>query len=453
MNKLKESEILFGGDAETDALTDEPQGSISPPYLKLIVDCWECIFDYLSFRDILVMGQTCKRMNQVAGYYIREYHPDLRFEFTKGEIIVSHPHISLQTDFYKFITKLYIENTEQLDFFQSMKTFDLLKTIVFRFCQLTENQIECMFNVLQNVETISLEHCSTNSNTFKQMAVSCSKLKSLNVQYCGNENGSYNTLFSINFPMLERLRFRSLENNTNLRIDELKMFLENHVNIKQFDVDWYFLWENRNSLIQTSIRLDLLSVCFDVSKILMPSDQLVNFLKTFYVRGFYKTLQIQFLRNPKNVDYEYLNNMFLSLAPALEKLLIPDDSFINFSPLINLKQLHIGAKFPTFVNIESLAKSMIKLERLLFTYIKIDKILPFIRHSKNLKTIKFHNLSEYILDTFALNQERKKFGNIRPVTIYMRNDIYLRTKWKSRNLNLNLIQIKRLDSNEYYFNW
>lgn len=42
-----------------------------PPYLKLLVDCWEHVIDFLSFEDLLAMGQTCKAMNHLTGYEYR----------------------------------------------------------------------------------------------------------------------------------------------------------------------------------------------------------------------------------------------------------------------------------------------------------------------------------------------------------------------------------------------
>lgn len=56
MNKSNESQIIDDTNAKDGATIDDPKQSISPPYLKLIVDCWEHIFDCLSFRDIPVMG-------------------------------------------------------------------------------------------------------------------------------------------------------------------------------------------------------------------------------------------------------------------------------------------------------------------------------------------------------------------------------------------------------------
>lgn len=53
MNKSKESQIIDATNAIADAITNDPQQNISPPYLKLIADCCEHIFDYLSLWDIL----------------------------------------------------------------------------------------------------------------------------------------------------------------------------------------------------------------------------------------------------------------------------------------------------------------------------------------------------------------------------------------------------------------
>lgn len=49
-------------------------GGVNQPrhFLKVNVDSWEKIFDYLSFRDMLAMSQTCQRVRQIGGYYFRQ---------------------------------------------------------------------------------------------------------------------------------------------------------------------------------------------------------------------------------------------------------------------------------------------------------------------------------------------------------------------------------------------
>lgn len=112
--------------------------------------------------------------------------------------------------------------------------------------------------------------------------------------------------------------------------------------------------------------------------------------------------------------------------------------------LTDLKELSLS--FASSEHIETVAKSLTKLELLSLVSTKIKVILTFMRHSKKLKTIKFLRLSEKVLDAFALSQERKEFENMCPVAIYMPDDIYLPTKWKSRNSNLDLVRIMRLNT-------
>lgn len=47
-----------------------------PKIFKLNVDCFEEIFNYLAIHDIFAMGETCTRMQNVAGYYFQQNFPD-----------------------------------------------------------------------------------------------------------------------------------------------------------------------------------------------------------------------------------------------------------------------------------------------------------------------------------------------------------------------------------------
>lgn len=78
----------------------------------------------------------------------------------------------------------------------------------------------------------------------------------------------------------------------------------------------------------------------------------------------------------------------------------------------------------------------------------IGTILPFIKHAKKLKLIKIRCfLDNRDLDLFALNEERKKLENVPKLLIYFERDDFLLTKWKSNNINLSHIEIKRFSSN------
>lgn len=414
-----------------------------PPYLKVIADCWEHVFDYLSFEDILNTGQTCKRMNQMAGYYVREYYPQLNFELIENEIRFKD--VCLQVDFYPFITQLHISRDSELDFFSNAKTFDALKKIVFVDNELNRTQIIGMQNVLKNVEVIELSSCKIASNAYEQIANYCPKLKQMKV----NGDKISNAAFSNYYPALERLELSKMHCK---RLDKLKIFFEQHTNLKQFEIDYRFLWTNRDVLNQTNIQLDLLRVDYNRFDRTVPFEQFIDLLKTLYERGFYKALQLPFVVGPDAIDHEHLTNVLSSL-PALERLSLLRFPFFDLKSLANLKELNVFGSFGYTINIETLAKCLPKLEQLTLGVVNTnDLILPFIRHSKRLKTIKIGSTNDFVLDLFPLNQERKKLENACQISIYVLHKSYLPTKWKSHNFNLelDLIRIMRLDYFDFF---
>ena len=181
MEKSNQNQDIDAGAAAAAVVAKNDSQAKPAPYLKLIGDCWEHIFDNLSFNDILKMGQTCQRMNRMAGFYIREYHPELEFSLIKEELHFQS--VRLQPDFYPFVGQLWCNSTSDLDFLSNITTFDALKTIKFHECKLTEAQIEHMQNVLKNVESIELLKCELTVDIFEKMANYCPKLKEINIDY------------------------------------------------------------------------------------------------------------------------------------------------------------------------------------------------------------------------------------------------------------------------------
>lgn len=425
--------------------TNAQDSTTSPPYLKLIADCWEHIFDYITFKDILTVGETCKRMNQMAGYYIREYHPELEFHFVDGEIRFANPSdYIVPANFYRFISKLHVKHNTQLNFFRKVTTFDALKALIVGQHNLTDVEIVCMQNVLKHIEIIQLVHCRISDNVFKQMATHCLKLKYMHIH---NSNLMANhQLFLQHFPTLENLQYRPLVSQT--RINELKSFLEKHSNLKRFAASYHFLWENRDQLMQTNIQLDLLNVHFD-STDPMPFNEFIKFLRTLFARGIYKTIKLTFrFCRPSNITTQELKNA-ISTLPALRQLVIPDDSFIDLPRLSNLKEFYIEFLNVPNANTESLATNLPRLERLGlgWGFMTVDAILPFIRHSKYLETIECPYFADKTLDWFSLNEERKKLASACRISIRVPEYVYLDQKWNLRNITLDLVKIERFELN------
>lgn len=435
----KNQQVVAGAATDDAGAAKDDSPEKPPPYLKLIADCWEHIFDYLSFKDIIQMGQTCKRMNQMAGYYVREYYPQLDFELIGNEICCKG--VCLQSDFYRFISRLRISCNRDLEFFSNVATFDALKKIIFFNVKLNRSQIVGMQNVLKNVEVIQLSSCNIASDAYEQIANHCQKLKQLRSHNCEINNA----LFSQCYPAMERLRFVELKGGQML---ELKPFLVKHMNLKQFQADSYILWLNQDVLMNTNIQLNLLKVRYRNSDHTAPFEQFFDFLRALHERGFYKVLEFYV----GDSNHEYLRDAISSL-PALEKLSLIKFPVSDWNRLNNLKELSIIYMTGHEINAETLAKGLPKLEKLSLARIDTSSaILPFIRHSKRLKTIEIRVTTDDVLDLYALNQERKKLDGACQVCIYIRDLNYLATKWKSHNFNLelDLVRIMRLDGFNFY---
>lgn len=120
------------------------------------------------------------------------------------------------------------------------------------------------------------------------------------------------------------------------------------------------------------------------------------------------------------------------------------DLFVIYSfGFTNVKKIKISSFEVSVDIIEFFARNLIKLQFLDIYEVNFGQILPFIRHSKTLMTIKIQELNIEFFDWFALNEERKKLENAAQVTIYIPEEIYLDEIWKSKNLNLEYFKLVR----------
>lgn len=443
-----------GADARSDATTKNYYDHLvcppTPPYLKLIADCWEHIFDYLSLQDIIKMGETCKRMHQMAGYYVREFFPKHRFHLIRDKIHASGHSNSLQlrTNFHQYIRKLRV--SRGFDNFLDSDAFTSLKTLIISCAKLNTIQMQYIRNTLKNVENIELNWCKiVDIETISQLVASCPKFKELTMYESDMIIDAIESIFSQYFSTLEHLHYQPVFGIPSFRIDVLKTFLEKHTKLKHFKTDHCFLWANRGVLIETNnIQLNLLTIHLYTSYV--PFDGFVDFMKTLYAHGFYRTLHLLFDCDV-NVDVEHLNDA-LSTLPGLRIFSkYTHSANIDITRLTNINEFHMLDSQISGENVAAIARSLTKLERLTIEWATIDKIQPFICHSQKLKSINIFPSCFGIdsdldlhLHLFALNEERKKLDGARPVTIYAKDDVYLHTKWNTRNANLSHVEVRRL---------
>lgn len=137
---------------------------------------------------------------------------------------------------------------------------------------------------------------------------------------------------------------------------------------------------------------------------------------------------------------------------ALERIYVVnyENRGVLLQSLINIKELGISVSFHV-ADLLTLALNFNKLERIYFNQATTDDIFLFIRNSAQLKEIAVDFLPygihfhRGVLDLPVLNDARKKLNTKQKVTVYVKENIYLATKWAINDTSWSHIEIKRLD--------
>lgn len=453
--KMNAANVL--GDVIPGVSNQQPQAEI----FKLKVDHFEELFDWLSLKDLVALGQTCKRMQHIVGYWIKINYAAVKFESRKDGIAGPHPEINLNglSSFLKKIIFHYLEHVPYdhwgrqwrapggiIDYMKANQ-FKSLTEILLTRVVLTDAGIERIKDILSQLETVKLKFphfLDENQEFYDGFLQFCTNVNRLCIQ--GSSNTSIvsgdNTWLRQKYPTLEH--FELIMNEAG-PIVGLETFFEQNANVKTFATNIEVISANSDTLKNIKLKLDILSVDFCHANTLHSSPDLLNDL---YGSGLFNELHVYFFTlynstfNPESVD------ALISLK-GLTKLYIDGmEDGTDLSPLINLKQLYVN-RASSISNMTMLATKLIHLEFIQFTYANIDDILPFVRHSIKLTKIAVHRLDEkdkVILKVGQLNTERSKLSNARKVTIYVNESVYLAVKWAKNQTNWNLIEIKRGES-------
>lgn len=105
------------------------------------------------------------------------------------------------------------------------------------------------------------------------------------------------------------------------------------------------------------------------------------------------------------------------------------------------------------LNMQNVPKKLLKLERIYFSEITSDRIVPFICYSPKLRQIRIRVLKDEVnfrrLNFFALNKEREKLYGAKKIIIYVNENVYLSTKWTKTTITFSLIEIKRIEMSDW----
>lgn len=433
---------------------------------KLNVDCFEELFDWLSLEDLHSVGQTCKRLHQIAGYIFRETYPGAYVECKNGGIFIGDVSVN---GFCEFVENVSLCGNN-LRCFQFMKSnqFKSLKRIEFHDISFNDGKIDCIKHILMKganegsapLEDIQLCECRINGEFYEKFLQYCSNLKRLSLKPLSNclEQFQYDAIFCAFFynqhfligydddwmlrkyPKLEYFRLDS--DQLSHQSPRLVSFFKQNPNIRKFATCASFI---SKGVINLGLEVDDLAITCNDIEITMYKD----LYDSLSAKKMFKRLQLY--------EISISPRIFLDLEGirALEKLHCCPDSLFSLNSLTSIENLKtlcvsdVGGK----VNIDAIS-TLTQLEKVFLFKAKLLEMEAFIVHLPKLKTISIetikndgnigNNISKW-------NRERKHLAGACKVTVYVPN--YQAAKWSAHETNCKLVELKRFESYEWDYDF
>lgn len=419
--------------------------------LKLDIDCFEELFEYLPLEDLVRIGKTCKRLQRVAGYFYQQNY----FGIAHILYAMAYPDLRCYTTidnlnhFVPFIRDIYISSNKLEHGLDILQDFQQLTQI--HLSKPDWDRLKKMSTT--NAETLYLNRCDFNIPEFIDRFP---KLRRLYVKDCDFENKSLGRFCWLirKYPTLEYLALDYFyDEGIELTIAPILIL---NPNIRMFHTKANILTKVGDLILSTNIKLDILSLRIHWIH-LRADESIFDLLHQLYKRGFYKKLHLE------GVDSQYppfYQNMLKQLA-ILQGLVKMSGFAVrrSFTIFKNLEDLHIEyiKEIKSIVDCEILAKELINLKRLYFFEVSFDAITEFIRRSVKVHSIKMEyitagthfNKDTQVIDILTLNRERKKLPNAHKITLYVEKEIYVATKWAFAEIDVGMIRLKQLNSKRH----
>ncbi|XP_055306167.1 uncharacterized protein LOC129570540 [Sitodiplosis mosellana] len=405
---------------------------LSSPILKLNIDCFEELFEWLSLADLRSLRQTCKRMKQAVDYFIKINYPAVKFGF--GRILI---------------------DTRILQYFGRLdpnKSKMIKRALVDAFDN-PKDDIEMFKGIFPQLERLQIRIYDFRGDLHELILKWCSNLKYLFIiETVDDLMGGDNEWLNRQYPTIEH--FTVDDNDVLLSgmagtFPGLKTFFELNPKIQIFSTTMQLLRKNCNYFLGSNIKINQLNVHGDCSAE-NGMDEVCGILNQLYEQEFHKRLHlfIDYIDNQTDMDRItsvrgmeklYLNRVHLGTeatitpTPDLRELCIEDDEY--------------------FENWQSMATNLVNIERIYFMQAKADVIASFMRYAPKLKEIKVQYLlggthfeRGGVINLSGLNKERKRLAGACKVTIYVDENVFLSTKFAKAKIEFSLVILKRVQA-------
>lgn len=435
-----------------------------PHIFKLNVDCIDKIFDYLSAKDLHLIGQTCRMMQTIAGKYFQlNYCAAEKFLRSDGVQTVYSTHEGVCNDrtettgFNKFTQFLshYYEGHQELRYLKShIGEFEAVNHLYLVCLQVDSVKIKYMHKLLPQLEIVQLRQCSIRGDLYDILLRYCKNMHRLYVHddVEGIINLRKNQWLRRNYPALVHVE---LSPRYAFKISDLRTFFELNSQIVSFTTNSHLLWANRTTCMETNLKLNRLEIKhFGPDYHLYYEDEerlsssICELLNQLHANGFYKRLHLHVN------TIEQRNTIDLATIRGLDKLTISNiEKSYDLVDLSNLEELNIY-NCPSVSKMNQFANSVINIGRLHLCKATYEHLFVFVSRSPKLTTIKISAIddvrvkTENIFNLMRLNQAREKLTDALKVVIYADDSIFLATKWATQNgnMNLNFVEMRRASS-------
>lgn len=433
--------------------------TLPPPIFQLNADCLEEIFDYLNLRDLSSISRTCKRFHSIAGNYFQQNYSALEFRSKRDGIYTTHNQTSTKLmGFDNFIQSLLIRGFLYSSFENGLRRFQYinancnksLRRIRFENVELNGREIECIREIMSNVETVVIDNCRVKRKFYEKFPEICVNLRELSViRFQCNRNvlkRTGNEWLLRNWPKIKHLEWTQATNG--YRIDEIERFFELNPTVRRFSTNYSCLWMTRHLIFEAGVQLNELIIEFDRAS--LPNINFIySLLNDLHQKGIFKRLFLVI---------KYFNQRFvdgMSNLLGLEGLTLGNlEENADFTTLVNLKSLKITNQGPIVrKNVEMLAIKLKNLEHIYFKQAEVKDFMPFIQHLPKLKRIKidFMKSKDFngILNLRRLNKQRKLLEKPRKLILFVDERVFIATKWAEEKTEFNLIEMRRAESMEW----
>lgn len=186
--------------------------ALSPDIFKLNIICFHELFEWLSLNELLAIAKTCTRLQEVAGDFYRSHYVSKRVTGEKSGICIEYRPLDIISN---YITKVYISGNRLKVYSFIGSNCKSLRQIRLEGA-LPEGGIECINEILKNIEIIDLDACLFYEEFFDYILRHCTKMKSLSVkrsEKIRNKSviiGSGNEWLLQNYPKLENFELAEL---------------------------------------------------------------------------------------------------------------------------------------------------------------------------------------------------------------------------------------------------